>query len=206
MKQIRFVFDLDGTVTAEETLPLIAAYFGVEDAIEPLTRETIAGNVPFVESFIERVRILGGFPVSVVGDLLARVPLHPMLHQFITDNADICCVATGNLDHWISRLMRRVGCAYFASHGTVENDRVTALTHILKKESVVEMFQQQGEYVVFIGDGNNDMEAMRLADTAIAAGLTHHPAPGVLRVADHAAFSEEELCRVLHRLLSRTQA
>ena len=43
----KFLFDLDGTITKQETLPLIAKAFGVE-AIEGLTKETIAGNVPFV--------------------------------------------------------------------------------------------------------------------------------------------------------------
>jgi phosphoserine phosphatase len=55
----KFIFDLDGTITKEETLPLIARHFKVEEKIEELTRATVAGEVPFIESFIQRVNILG---------------------------------------------------------------------------------------------------------------------------------------------------
>ena len=38
----KFIFDLDGTITKEETLPLIARHFKVEEKIEELTRATVA--------------------------------------------------------------------------------------------------------------------------------------------------------------------
>lgn len=41
-----FIFDLDGTITQKETLPLIANHFGVQEKIEILTRETVLGRVP----------------------------------------------------------------------------------------------------------------------------------------------------------------
>ena len=37
----KFIFDLDGTVTKEETLPLIAKHFSVEGEIMELTRNTV---------------------------------------------------------------------------------------------------------------------------------------------------------------------
>ena len=52
---MKILFDLDGTITAQETLPLIAKHFGVEEQISELTKQTIQGNVPFIESFIRRV-------------------------------------------------------------------------------------------------------------------------------------------------------
>jgi phosphoserine phosphatase len=54
-----FIFDLDGTITSKETLPEIAKHFSVTEEMEQLTHETIQGNIPFVESFIKRVHILG---------------------------------------------------------------------------------------------------------------------------------------------------
>ena len=54
----KFIFDLDGTITKEETLPVIAKYFSIEEEVEELTKQTVMGHVPFVESFIQRVSIL----------------------------------------------------------------------------------------------------------------------------------------------------
>ncbi len=69
----KFIFDLDGTITKAETLPLIANHFNVEEQINELTKATVAGQVPFIESFIRRVYILGKLPASEINDLLEGV-------------------------------------------------------------------------------------------------------------------------------------
>ena len=48
---MKFLFDLDGTVTSEETLPIIANHFNCVEQISELTARTVQGNVPFIESF-----------------------------------------------------------------------------------------------------------------------------------------------------------
>lgn len=201
MKPIKFVFDLDGTVTAEETLPLMARHFHVEEEIEELTRETVQGNIPFVESFIRRVFILGKLPVDEVADLLETARLHDKLAAFIREHPDCCAIATGNLECWSCKLLDRVGCESHCSDALVEDNRVVKLTKILRKEQVVEDYQRAGFTVVFVGDGNNDLEAMRVADVSIAAGLTHEPSKSILPIADYLVFEEEALCRQLNQLL-----
>ena len=61
-----FVFDMDGTVTACETLPLIGKYFGIDNEIKKLTQNAIAGNVPYLENFIYRIHLLADYPVKVI--------------------------------------------------------------------------------------------------------------------------------------------
>lgn len=199
--KIKLIFDLDGTVTAEETLPLIAKHFKVEEEIEQLTQETVQGNIPFVESFIRRVFILGKLPVDEVADLLATTRLYPKLVEFIQSHKDICAIATGNLTCWSHKLLAKIGCEYYCSEAEVENNHVVKLTKILRKEQVVEQYQKDGYRVVFIGDGNNDLEAMRVADVAIAVGTTHFPSKSILPITNYLIFSEEALCRQLNQLL-----
>lgn len=201
MDRIKFVFDLDGTVTSEETLPLIAKHFKVQEEIEQLTRETIQGDIPFVESFIRRVFILGKLPVSEVADLLETTSLYSKLVSFIKIHSDKCAIATGNLECWAYKLLQRIGCEYYCSDSIVENNQVVKLTKILRKEQVVEHYQKDGYKVVFIGDGNNDLEAMRIADIAIAFGATHFPSKSILPITDYLVFKEEALCRQLSLLL-----
>ena len=97
----KFIFDLDGTVTREETLPLIAKHFSVEEEIMELTRNNVDGGVPFIESFIRRVYVLGNLPVSEIADLLGKVRLYESLCNFINTHHENCCVATGNLADWV---------------------------------------------------------------------------------------------------------
>ena len=201
MEKTKFIFDLDGTVTSEETLPLMANHFNVEEEIENLTKETIQGNIPFVESFIRRVFILGKLPVTDVADLLETTKLYPKLLDFIQKHKDDCAIATGNLKCWSYKLLQKIGCKYYCSDSIVENNRVVKLTKILRKEQVVEQYQQDGFKVVFIGDGNNDLEAMRIADVAIAVGTTHYPSKSILPITDYLILNEEALCRQLSQLL-----
>jgi HAD superfamily phosphoserine phosphatase-like hydrolase len=200
-KPIKFIFDLDGTVTAEETLPFIAKHFHIQAEIDNITKETIQGNIPFVESFIKRVQILGKLPVSKVSSLLGKVHLYPQLHAFIQENRNRCIIASGNLSCWVDELIEKIGCPAFCSEAVVENNRVVKLTKILRKELVVEDCRRDGYEVVYIGDGNNDLEAMRTADIAIAVGMTHYPSKSLLPVSDYVIFNEKALCRQLNQLL-----
>lgn len=197
----KFIFDLDGTVTKEETLPLIAEHFSVEEEIMELTRNTVDGRIPFIESFIRRVYVLGKLPVDEIAALLGNVKLYDSLCSFINEHRENCCVATGNLADWVCQLNDVVRCDFFCSEANIENNSVKKLTSILRKENVVNRYKSEGHKVVFIGDGNNDVEAMRCADIAIASGLTHEPAMSVLSVADYLIYDEETLCRQLNRLL-----
>ena len=197
---MKYLFDLDGTITSQETLPIIARLGGVADRIDGLTKETIQGNVPFIESFIQRVNILKDISVSAISDRLAKVPLYQGVHRYIMEHPDDCIVVTGNLSCWCEGLFKAIGCRCYSSKARVENDTVVKRLSILRKETVVDEFKAQGEKVVFIGDGNNDMEAMRHADISIAAGLTHNPANSLFAITDYMVFNETALCRLLNQL------
>ncbi len=200
MNKIFFIFDLDGTITQEETLPLIAKHFGVEDKINELTKNTISGNIPFIESFIQRVNILGNFDVNEVNNLLKEVCLFDNIVNFIQENKENCVIATGNCNEWISSLAKKIGCKCYASEVSIKDNKIDKLTHVIKKEDIVSKYKSLGYQVVVIGDGNNDMEAMRKADVSIACGLIHFPANSVMSVADYVVFSEKSLLRLLNQI------
>ena len=161
---MKFLFDLDGTVTSQETLPVIANHFKCEEEIAELTKRTVAGNVPFIESFIRRVNILGKYPVRETCDLLEKVPIYPELKHFIDAHRADCIIVTGNLTCWCEGLFKKIGCQCYGSEAQLEGDRVVKLKSILRKEEIVDRYKALGETVVFIGDGNNDLEAMRHAN------------------------------------------
>jgi HAD superfamily phosphoserine phosphatase-like hydrolase len=196
-----FLFDLDGTITADETLPAIASGISLEKEIKELTASTILGTTPFIESFINRVNLLKPYPLSDIKAVLKDIKLHNHLVDFISNNRDICFIVTGNLDCWIDDLTSRVNCKFYSSIGQVKGDKLIKLESILYKATVVKDFKDKGYEVVFVGEGNNDAEAIRLADIGIAFGGVHWPSNSVLQFATHAIFEEKELCRFLKQLL-----
>ncbi len=197
---IQFIFDLDGTLTTVETLPLIAKHFGIDKDIAIITQQTIRGLIPFEESLQSRTRILGDLPVKLVADLLATVPLYPKMHQFILQNTAHCSIATGNIDAWLSELTPRLGCNVYCSKALVEDNRIAKLLNILDKKEVVLHMQAQGHKVVFVGDSDNDVQAMLQADVSIGVSMTHALAPQVKNAANYVATSDEEAYRLLCQL------
>lgn len=197
---MKFLFDLDGTVTSQETLPVIANHFHCQEEIADLTKRTVAGNVPFIESFIRRVNILGKYSVDETSKLLGRVPVYPKIKEFIDEHKGDCIIVTGNLTCWCEDLFKKIGCQCYGSEAEIDGDRVVKLKTILRKEDIVDRYRALGETVVFIGDGNNDLEAMRHANISIATGLTHNPAQSLMAICDYVVFNEKALCRQLKQL------
>lgn len=197
---MKYLFDLDGTVTAAETLPIISEHFNCAEQISELTALTIQGNVPFIESFIRRVNILGNYSVNGISELLEKVPLYSGVAKFIEQHKEDCIIVTGNLTCWCDLLFKKIGCQCFGSEAEVVDDKVVKLKTILRKEQIVDQYKALGETVVFIGDGNNDLEAMRHADISIAAGLTHNPAQSLMSICDYVIYDENALCRQLRQL------
>lgn len=197
---MKFLFDLDGTVTSAETLPIIANHFKCKEEIAELTKRTVQGNIPFIESFIRRVNILGKYSVSETSKLLAQVPLYPEVKDFIDSHREDCIIVTGNLTCWCDGLFKKIGCQCYGSEAECEDDKVVKLKSILRKEQIVDQYKALGETVVFIGDGNNDLEAMRHANISISIGLTHSPAQSLMAITDYVIYNEHALCRQMRQL------
>lgn len=197
---MKFLFDLDGTITSAETLPVIANHFDCKEEIAELTKRTVQGNIPFIESFIRRVNILGKYSVRETSNLLAQVPLYSEVKKFIDSHRADCIIVTGNLTCWCEGLFKKLGCQCYGSEAECEDDKVVKLKTILRKEQIVDQYKALGETVVFIGDGNNDLEAMRHANISISVGLTHNPAQSLMAITDYVIFNESALCRQMRQL------
>lgn len=199
----KFIFDLDGTITSAETLPIISKYFNVHQEMAKLTKDTVNGKIPWKRSFVRRVNLLKHVPVDEIRALLEKTPLYEKIVDFIQENQENCYIATGNLDCWIDKLCNRIGCEYYSSQAEVKDGQISGIVHILEKADVVKRFQSGGNKVVFVGDSNNDVNAMRKADIAIAYGASHKPSEFCLSAADHAVYSENELISLLVKTLKK---
>jgi HAD superfamily phosphoserine phosphatase-like hydrolase len=193
-----FLFDFDGTITAAELLPLIAREVGLEDEIGALTRDTMAGYLPFDESFRSRVELLRATPIARVAEIVAEAPVFPRLLDWIVENRDRCWVVTGNLDCWVAGWMERHGLRFFASTAAVEGGAVAGVASVLHKESVLGRFA--GRRTVMVGDGANDAQIMADADVGIGFATLHDVPSVVLEVADWVVLNEDALCRTLSQL------
>lgn len=195
-----FLFDLDSTITRQEILPTIATEFGVFKEMSALTERTMRGELPFKQSFLQRVELLKNISVSQVCNLVGEIALNEPLVQFIKRYQNRCYIVTGNLDIWIDRLIKKLGMEKntFCSKALVDNDYIQDVSSIVDKNAVI---SQMVLPFVAIGDGNNDAEMIEAAEIGIGYGGVREIAPSVLACASHAVYQEKKLTEFLERLV-----
>ncbi len=196
-----FLFDLDGTVTEEEILPVIAREAGLEEEIRLLTDLTVSGAIPFAVSFRLRVALLRDVPLDRIHAAVRGVPLNRQLLDVIGRHPDRCAIVTGNLDLWIQPLIEMIPCRVLSSTGSIAPSGACQVDSIMDKGHAVAALRQQYGGIVAVGDGANDVPMFRAADFGIAYGGVHRPAPMLVEVADMVCLESGSLCRLLNMLL-----
>lgn len=200
MSKYIFLFDLDSTVTKQEILPTISKDLGIYEQMCKLTESTMNGEIPFKQSFLQRVNLLKSVPVSDVCQRIAEIQLNEELVEFIRENKERCYIVTGNLDVWIEDLVKRIGIEknVFSSMAVVKDDYIQDVVSVVDKNLVI---NQMILPFVAIGDGNNDAEMIEAAEVGIGYGGVRKIANSVLECASHAIYDEKKLVEFLQRLL-----
>ena len=191
-----FAFDLDGTITTREILPVLAGELGLAEEMALLTRLTLDGTLDFASSFRLRFAILRSIPVARVREIVAEIPLDPHIEAFINARPEDCAVITGNLDLWILPLRKRLACRWFSSRGAVVNGELTLLS-VLDKGQAMDELARAGRPIVAIGESMNDVPMFIKASASVAFAGVHAPAPEIRRLAGRTADSGASLCAML---------
>jgi HAD superfamily phosphoserine phosphatase-like hydrolase len=195
-----FCFDLDGTITGEELLPLIASEVGLEEEMRLLTRITMDGLIPFEDSFRLRFAILRTAGLERIQQIVSEVELDPDIESFIADNRERCFVITGNLDVWIEPLVERLGCHFYSSTSRVDEEGRLELVDIMRKNVPTRTLKERFGRVAAIGDGYNDVPMFDAADVGIAFNGVHPSPDALVSAADYVALNGRGLCRLLDTL------
>lgn len=196
-----FCFDLDGTVTMAEILPVIAGELGLTEEMRTLTDLTLAGALSFEASFRLRVAILKSVPLRTVQEIVAEVPLDPDIARFIRKHAKQCAIVTGNLDEWVSPLANRLGCRIFSSKARIAAGAIQGIEYVMHKSHPVQRLKETHARVIGIGESVNDLPMFEVADIGVAFGGVHEPVKDLVEISDYVVFDGGALCRLLSTLL-----
>lgn len=197
MQESIYAFDLDGTITRKETLPVLAAALGVEAEMAMLTRLTMEGKLDFQQSFRLRYYVLRNLPIGKIHDIMEEIPLDFAIEEFIKENRDDCAIVTGNLDSWIEPIVRKLGCRCFSSCEVCKSGAFVPDISFVAKGDAIRELRRDARRVLAVGEGSNDIPMLAEADIAIAYGGVHRPADEVISLADYVVQDGEELCRML---------
>ena len=191
----KFVFDLDGTITKVETLPLLAKELNLSDEMKILTDLTLSGKISFEQSFRLRYFILKNIPPKKILEIMSAVELDEDILNFIHENKKFCAIVTGNLDFWIEPITKKIGCEIFSSQSNFGE-----LTKILNKAETIREIKKSTEKIISIGDGFNDIQMFKESNISVAYGGVHRPSDEVIEAADYFFCDGKNLCDFLRKL------
>jgi len=189
--------DLDGTLTRVELLPVIARSAGIEEEIGRLTEDTLAGRLPFAQSFRRRVQMLSDVPVDLVHEAILEAPVYEELLGLLLEHPERVLVVTGNLDLWIQPFLDKYGLNGMTSVGEILPGGGVGVATILNKADAVRRYPDR--FRIAIGDGANDASMVRGSELGIAWCGVHRAADSLMEVAQYAFADERTLCRFLRR-------
>lgn len=193
-----FCFDLDGTITQQEILPLIAQDLDLKEEFDVLTLATINGILPFSSSFKLRCKLLVDVPISRVKTIVLQINLFKKVVKFIQQAKGNCFIATGNLDVWIEDIIKKIGCTTYSSEAIYKGDKLLGISRILDKGDAIKDIRTKGfDRIIAIGDGMGDIDMFRQADVSIFFSEDHQPANALKDVCDYLIFDETTLCEIL---------
>ena len=196
----KFAFDLDGTVTKIETLPLLAAELDLAEEMKLLTDLTLSGKIPFEKSFRMRYLILRNIPLKRIREIMDGVELDEEIAAFIREYRNDCAVVTGNLDFWIEPIVAKLGCESFSSIGELTDKNIPVLKKILDKGEAIRALKKTSDKVIAVGESFNDVPMFEEADISIAYGGVHKPVSAAISVSDYVVFDGGALCKLLKML------
>jgi len=197
-----YCFDLDGTLTRQELLPLIASSVGLEEEISVLTQATIDGLLPFDKSFKLRVRLLRDARLDWIHEVLEeQVEFDPNILEFIERNRAQSFVVTGSLDLWVRPVLDKLGIQSFTSRARFDAlGNLEGVEHILHKGDAISALRGQFDRIVAVGEGMNDVPMFEAADWRIAYGGVHKPNKTLVKLSDFLLHDGKALCRLLDTL------
>ncbi len=176
-----FVADMDSTIVQSETLDELAAKAGLGEQISAITLRSMRGEVPFEESLRQRVAMLAGLSVELMGDVVRELHLMPGARSLVrTLRANGCYTALVSggftfatepvaelcgfheqranlLLHTDGQLTGHVQEPILGRHGKLEALRELARTLELTLEQTCA-----------IGDGANDLAMIKEAGLGVA--------------------------------------
>lgn len=194
--------DMDSTVIETESLDELAALAGVADAVVPITRAAMNGELDFAEALRARLRLLAGQPASLLDRLVADTPITPGAAALVAtmrrDGARAVLVS-GGFTFMTGAVAERLG---FDEHQAnvldIGEGRLTGavrepiLDRHAKRAALERLVAARGttaEAVLAVGDGANDLDMLAAAGLGVAFRAKPAVREAALVAVDHGDLS-----------------
>ena len=176
------IADMDSTMIGQECIDELADEVGLKDKVSAITARAMNGEIAFEPALRERVALLKGLSLSVVGDVIANritlTPGGPELIATMKANGYYTALVSGGFTVFTGPIAKMLGFdenranTLLAEAGILTGE---VANPILGKQAKVDALidiaarlgMSTGEALA-VGDGANDLGMIQLAGTGVA--------------------------------------
>ena len=184
-----FLADMDSTMIGQECIDELADFAGLKAHVSEITERAMRGEIAFEPALRERVALLKGLPVSVVGEVLdQRITLTPGGRELVATmraNGAWTCLISGGFTLFTNTVAARIGFQENRANELVVHDgkfagevREPILGRAAKLATLTELtesFDLDEIDTLVVGDGANDLGMIQKA----GLGVAYHAKPAV---------------------------
>lgn len=188
------IADMDSTMIGQECIDELAAEVGLKDKVSEITARAMNGEIAFEPALRERVALLKGLPVEVIGQVIdSRITLTPGGRELVATmraNGGHAALVSGGFTAFTSVVAAMIG--FDENHANILDSADGKLSGtvrepILGKQAKVDALQAISARLgldpsdaIAVGDGANDLGMLELAGSGVAL----HAKPSVAAQAD----------------------
>ncbi len=175
------VLDVDSTLIQDEVIDLMANEAGCRAEVEAITARTMAGELDFGQSLLERVSLLKGLDAEALDRTYERIRLTPGARTFVRTLQRLgfrTAIVSGGFTHPVRRLASDLGIDHaYANTLEIVGGRLTGriIGDIVDRQGKEMLLRRIAEeegvpldQTVAVGDGANDLDMLNAAGFGIA--------------------------------------
>jgi phosphoserine phosphatase len=202
------VFDMDSTLVSNETIDELAEIAGIREDVSRITKKAMDGEIDYIQSIRERVRLLKGMPSEVLEEMKSSLTLNPGARELISSLRSMkyrIALVSGGFTVFTEKMKEELQLDYaFGNRLEVKDNRLTGnleepiLDARGKQRVIEEIMMAEGisaSEVVVVGDGANDTVMVKNAGLGIA-----FRGKEVLRKVADGTLSKSDLRSILYCL------